>query len=111
MRSWQIKKNESVEKSLKKIPGISIDKDGKIKYWNTEIEKILIDGDDLANDQYTFISKNLRTAVIEDIQVLKNFEENTVLKKNQKSDKKGVRSIKLNKKINTSNNLLLIYML
>lgn len=87
IKNYGIKENESVEKTLKKIPGISIDKDGKIKYWNTEIEKILIDGDDLANDQYTFISKNLRTAVIEDIQVLKNFEENTVLKKNQKSDK------------------------
>lgn len=97
IKKYGIKENESIEKTLKKIPGISIDKDGKIKYWNTEIEKILIDGDDLANDQYTFISKNLRTAVIEDIQVLKNFEENTVLKKNQKSDK-----IALNLKIKDS---------
>ena len=97
IKNYGIKENESVEKSLKKIPGISIDKDGKIKYWNTEIEKILIDGEDLANDQYTFISKNLRTAVIEDIQVLKNFEENTVLKKNKKSDK-----IALNLKIKDS---------
>ncbi|QTE21360.1 hypothetical protein [Polaribacter cellanae] len=87
IEKYAIKENESVEKTLKKIPGISIDKEGKIKYWNKEIEKILIDGEDLANNQYTFISKNLRTAVIEDIQVLKNFEENTVLKKNQKSDK------------------------
>lgn len=84
---YNIKKNESIEKTLKKIPGISIDKEGRIKYWNKEIDKILIDGDDLANQQYTFISKNLRSEVIEDIQVLKNFEENTILKKARRSDK------------------------
>ncbi|QHI37918.1 hypothetical protein IMCC3317_33010 [Kordia antarctica] len=87
IRKYNLKKTESIESSLKKIPGISIDKDGRIRYWNKEIEKILIDGDDLADDQYTFISKNLRSEVLEDIQVLKNFEENTVLKKSRKSDK------------------------
>ena len=84
---YNIKKEESIEKTLKKIPGISVDKDGRIKYWNTEIEKILIDGDDLADKQYTFISKNLRSEVLDDIQILKNFEENTVFKRSRKSDK------------------------
>ncbi|QMU64839.1 MAG: hypothetical protein GKR88_11425 [Flavobacteriaceae bacterium] len=87
IKKYQIKKNESIEKSLKKIPGISIDKDGRIKYWNKEIEKILIDGDDLADKQYTFISKNLRSEVLDDIQVLNNFEENTVFKRSRKSEK------------------------
>lgn len=87
IEKYNLKKTESVENSLRKIPGISIDKDGRIKYWNKEIEKILIDGDDLADDQYTFISKNLRSEVLEDVQVLKNFEENTVFKKSRKSDK------------------------
>ncbi len=87
IQNYNITKTESIEQTLKKIPGMSIDNEGRIKYWNKEIEKILIDGDDLADDQYTFISKNLRSMVLKDIQVLKNFEENTVLKKTQKSDK------------------------
>ncbi|WP_420572522.1 hypothetical protein [Kordia sp.] len=87
IKKYNIKDSETIENSLKKIPGISIDKEGRIKFWNTEIEKILIDGDDLASDQYTFISKNLRSEVLEDIQLLKNFEENTVFKKSRKSDK------------------------
>ena len=87
IHNYKINNIESVENTLKKIPGISIDSDGRIKYWNKEIEKTLIDGDDLANEQYTFISKDLRSEVVEDIQVLKNFEENTVFKKTRKSDK------------------------
>lgn len=35
-----------VEDLLKNIPGITVEKDGKIKFEDTEIEKVMVDGDD-----------------------------------------------------------------
>ncbi|WP_194851174.1 carboxypeptidase-like regulatory domain-containing protein [Nonlabens antarcticus] len=82
-----IDRTDKVEDALKKIPGINIDKHGRISYLNKEIEKILIDGDDLAGKQYTFISRNLRAEVLQEIEVLKNYEENTILRNVQNSNK------------------------
>ena len=82
-----IDRTDRVEDALKKIPGINVDKDGRISYLNKEIDKILIDGDDLAGKQYTFISRNLRAEVLQEIEVLKNYEENTVLRNVQNSNK------------------------
>lgn len=81
-----IDRTDKVEDALKKIPGINVNKEGKIFYLNKEIEKILIDGDDLAGRQYTFISRNLRAEVLQEIEVLKNYEENAVLKNVQNSN-------------------------
>jgi hypothetical protein len=82
-----IDRNDKVEDALRKIPGISVAKDGKIFYFNKEIQKILIDGDDLAGSQYTFISRNLRAEVLKEIEVLKNYEENTILRNVQNSNR------------------------
>lgn len=87
LSSRNIDRIDKVEDALKKIPGIKVEKNGKIYYLNKEIEKILIDGDDLAGDQYTFISRNLRAEVLQEIEVLKNYEENTVLKNIKNSNK------------------------
>jgi hypothetical protein len=38
---------QSVEDLLKKIPGLQIDSEGTIKIGNQEIEKLMVDGDDL----------------------------------------------------------------
>lgn len=73
--------DQSIEDVLKNIPGMSVDSNGKIKYGNQEIKKILIDGDDMVDEQYTILSKNLDSKIIETIQVLKKFDDNPLRRK------------------------------
>ncbi|SIR08359.1 TonB-dependent receptor [Pontibacter lucknowensis] len=72
---------QTVEDVLKKLPGLEVTPDGTIKYGNREILKILIDGDDLAGNQYKVLSKNLDSGLLENIQVLRNYDENPLRKK------------------------------
>ena len=71
----------NVEDVLEKLPGLTVGDDGRIKYGNQEIKKILIDGDDLVDEQYTILSKNLDSKILENIQILKNYDENPLRKK------------------------------
>ena len=47
---------EVVEDLLKKIPGLNIDQSGTIKVGNQEIEKLMVDGDDLFEKGYKIYS-------------------------------------------------------
>ena len=50
-----------VENLLKNIPGITVEKDGKIKFEDTEIEKVMVDGDDFFNRGYSILTKTCPT--------------------------------------------------
>lgn len=71
---------QTVEDVLKNLPGIEIDEDGNIKAQGKDIQKILIEGDDLANRNYKVISKNLDADVLSKVEVINNYSENPVLK-------------------------------
>lgn len=70
----------SVEDLLGKIPGIEITETGEIKALGKKIEKILIEGDDLAGNRYKVISKNLGSDVIDKVDIVSNYDENPILK-------------------------------
>lgn len=70
----------TVEDMLKKIPGIEVADDGSIRALGKPIQKILIEGDDLADSNYKVISKNLDVDVLEKIEIISNYDENPVLK-------------------------------
>jgi hypothetical protein len=88
-----------VEDLLKNIPGIEITSEGIIKVNGKAIDKLLIEGDDLFDDKYKLLSKNLDAKNIEAVEVLNNFEDNPVLKSFQDSDKVAINlKLKANKK-------------
>ena len=70
----------TVEDMLKKLPGIEVDDDGNIRALGKPIQKILIEGDDLADSNYKVISRNLDSDVLDKVEILSNYEENPVLK-------------------------------
>ncbi|MGC6479435.1 MAG: carboxypeptidase-like regulatory domain-containing protein [Flavobacteriaceae bacterium] len=76
-----------VEDLLKNIPGIEVLSDGNIKVNGKAIDKLLIEGDDLFDDKYKLLTKNLDANNIEEVEVLNNFEDNPVLKNFQESEK------------------------
>lgn len=76
-----------VEDLLKNIPGIEVLSDGNIKVNGKAIHKLLIEGDDLFDDKYKLLTKNLDANNIEEVQVLNNFEDNPVIKSFQETEK------------------------
>lgn len=68
-----------VEDLLKKLPGISIEADGTIKYNGKKIEKMLLGGDDLFGGQYTIGSKNISMEMVDSIQAVEHYHENRLL--------------------------------
>ncbi|CDF81155.1 TonB-dependent receptor [Formosa agariphila KMM 3901] len=78
---------QTVEELLEKIPGLNIDSDGKIKVGNQEIEKLMVDGDDFFEKGYKILSKNMPAYPIEEVEVLKNYSNNRLLKNIEDSDK------------------------
>lgn len=78
---------ETVEDLLKKIPGLQIDSEGTIKVGNQEIEKLMVDGDDLFENGYKILSKNMPAYPIKELEILNNYSNNSLLKGVEKSDK------------------------
>ncbi len=78
---------QTVEDLLKKIPGLNVDSNGTIKVGNQEIEKLMIDGDDLFEKGYKILSKNMPAYPIEEIEVLKRYSNNRLLKDIEESNK------------------------
>ncbi|WP_299120691.1 carboxypeptidase-like regulatory domain-containing protein [uncultured Tenacibaculum sp.] len=77
----------SVEDLLKKIPGLSIDNEGTIKVGDREIEKLMVDGDDFFEKGYKVLSKNMPSYAIKEVEVLKRFSNNRLLKGIENSEK------------------------
>lgn len=94
--SFGNKTEQTVEDILKKIPGIEVQKDGSIKAHGKNIEKLLIEGDDLFDKNYKLLTKNLDAKTLDAVQIIDNFEDNPILKKMDNSDKVAL-NLKLKK--------------
>lgn len=85
----------NVEDLLKKIPNLNIDDEGTIRVGNQEIEKIMVDGDDFFEKGYKILSKNMPTQPIEEVEILKNYSNNSLLKGIEYTNKVAI-NLKLN---------------
>ena len=68
--SYKVTESAVIEDLLKKMPGVEIDKDGKITINGKEIKKILVDGKEFFSDDPKVASKNLPAKMVEKLQVL-----------------------------------------
>jgi outer membrane receptor protein involved in Fe transport len=67
--SFKTKANATVEDLLKKLPGLKVDKDGKITSQGKAVDKVLVDGDEFFGGDPTVATKNLNASAIESVQV------------------------------------------
>ncbi len=67
--SFRVSANANVEELLKKLPGIQVDKDGKIKAMGQTVEKVLVDGEEFFGDDPGMAVKNLRADAVKEVQV------------------------------------------
>lgn len=76
-----------VEDLLKKIPGLNIEANGTIKVGNQEIEKVMIDGDDMFEKGYKILTKNMPVNPIDKVELYQNYSNNKHLKGIENSNK------------------------
>jgi hypothetical protein len=67
--SFKTRANATVEDLLKKLPGLKVDKDGKITSQGKAVDKVLVDGDEFFGGDPTVATKNLNASAIESVQV------------------------------------------
>ena len=67
--SFKVSANANVEELLKKLPGIQVDKDGKIKAMGEQVQKVLVDGEEFFGDDPGMAIKNLRADAVKEVQV------------------------------------------
>ncbi len=81
---------QTVEDLLKKLPGIEVLENGIIKAHGRNIDKLLVEGDDMFDKNYTILSKNLDAKVLSNVEILEGFEDNPVLAKVLSSNKVAI---------------------
>lgn len=68
-KAYTIQPNSKVEDLLKQLPGISVDKDGKITAQGATVGKVLVDGEEFFGDDPTLVTKNLRGDMVDKVQL------------------------------------------
>lgn len=76
--SFKVKENAVVEDLIRKLPGMTIDENGKIKNQGKEIGQVLVDGDEFFGNDPTIATKNLAAKGVETVEVYeKDAEDGT----------------------------------
>ncbi|MDB5032011.1 outer membrane beta-barrel protein [Mucilaginibacter sp.] len=68
-KAYVIQPNSKVEDLLKQLPGMEVDKDGKITFQGEKINKVLVDGEEFFGDDPKLVTQNLRGDMVDKIQV------------------------------------------
>lgn len=67
--SFRVQPNATVEDLLKKLPGIQVDKNGKITAQGETVQKVLVDGEEFFGDDPTLVTQNLRADMVGSVQL------------------------------------------
>ncbi len=67
--SFKVRAGANVEELLKKLPGIQVDKDGKITAMGEQVKKVLVDGEEFFGDDPGIATKNLRADIVKEVEV------------------------------------------
>ena len=67
--SFKVSANANVEELLKKLPGIQVDKNGKITAMGEQVTKVLVDGEEFFGDDPGMAVKNIRADAVKEVQV------------------------------------------
>jgi hypothetical protein len=90
--SFQTRAYDNVDELLKKLPGIEMGLDGKIKAYGQEVKKMLVDGEEFFSDDPAVVAQTLRASAVDKVQVF-----------DKKSDQAAFTGIDDGEKIKTIN--------
>jgi hypothetical protein len=67
--SFAVRQGATVEDLLKKLPGITVNKNGEITAQGEKVQKVLVDGEEFFSDDPAVVTQNLRADAVENVQV------------------------------------------
>ena len=67
--SFKVRQGANVEELLRRLPGIQVDKDGKITAMGEQVKKVLVDGEEFFGSDPGIATKNLRADAVSEVQV------------------------------------------
>ncbi|RFZ81055.1 TonB-dependent receptor [Mucilaginibacter terrenus] len=67
--AFKIEPNSKVEDLIRQLPGMQVDKDGKITAQGQAVPKVLVDGEEFFGDDPTLVTKNLRADMVDKVQL------------------------------------------
>jgi hypothetical protein len=67
--SFHMKAGSTIEDLLKKLPGIQVDKNGKITAQGEAVQKVLVDGEEFFSDDPTIVTQNMLSDAVDKVQV------------------------------------------
>jgi len=71
--------DKNIESVIRKMPGMSVSKDGTISYNQQKINRVLLEGDDMTGENYKTITQNLKPQLVEQVQAIENYIEDDLL--------------------------------
>lgn len=74
-RAFKTQPNDNVEQLLKKIPGVDVDKDGKVTAQGQQVTKVLVDGKEFFGNDPKAATKNLPADAIDKVQIINDKTE------------------------------------
>ena len=86
-KAYRTVETRRVEDLLKKIQGFQVSDDGRIFFQGKEIEKLLLDGEDMTDRNYRLLSKNLNASLVERVQVIDNYSDDRLMRSIERSGK------------------------
>ncbi len=67
--SFKVKDGANVEDLLRRLPGIQVDKNGKITAQGEAVQKVLVDGEEFFSDDPKVVTQGLQATVVSKVQV------------------------------------------
>lgn len=86
---------KKLEDVLKKLPGVSVNKDGEIEVEGKKVQKVMVEGKDFFDGDTKIATKNIPADALDKIQVLRNYNEVSNLKGLENNDDNVAINIKL----------------
>lgn len=94
------KGNESnLSDLLRKLPGMSVDENGKANYNGKPISRVLLENDDLLGSDYAAITNNSGVSGLERIDVIENYKDNSRLENAMAKGTETVLNLQYKKKL------------
>jgi hypothetical protein len=84
-----------LEDILKKLPGVEVNADGEIEVEGKRVTKLMVEGKDFFDGDTKLGVKNIPADAIDKIQVLRNYNENSILKGVENNQDNIAMNIKL----------------
>jgi hypothetical protein len=67
--SFKTRAFDNVDELLKKLPGIEVDRNGKIKAYGKEVKNMTVDGEEFFSDDPAVVAQTLRASSVDKVQV------------------------------------------